>query len=127
MIRFSCPSCQKALKAPEEGAGRKISCPNCGQRLLIPSPPSPPVHAQDKTILGAPLPDWANPSSISPVEPGPEIGPANQKGQAIFGEDDKIQSARPKPYYRGEQATPQPPETLAIPAEEDDKWGQLEY
>src|SRR5262249_17765183 len=38
MIRFRCPSCQKVLKAPESGAGRKVSCPRCGQRVQIPLP-----------------------------------------------------------------------------------------
>jgi transcription elongation factor Elf1 len=36
MIRFACPSCRKHLKADDRGAGRKISCPRCGQRLRIP-------------------------------------------------------------------------------------------
>ena len=37
MIRFSCPTCQKVLKTLDEGTGRKINCPKCGQRLLVPS------------------------------------------------------------------------------------------
>jgi DNA-directed RNA polymerase subunit RPC12/RpoP len=43
MIRFACPNCGKHLKAPEERAGQKVSCPRCSQRLLIPShvPPAP--------------------------------------------------------------------------------------
>jgi hypothetical protein len=38
MIRFACPSCNKSLKAPDRGAGRKATCPRCGQGLLIPGP-----------------------------------------------------------------------------------------
>ena len=38
MIRFICSRCQKRLKAPDHGAGRNISCPRCGRRLLIPPP-----------------------------------------------------------------------------------------
>jgi hypothetical protein len=53
MIRFSCPTCGKRLKAPDHGVGRKTSCPRCGQRLLIPAP----VQAQNKTVLGQPMPD----------------------------------------------------------------------
>jgi DNA-directed RNA polymerase subunit RPC12/RpoP len=58
MIRFSCPTCGKHLKAPDHGVGRKTSCPRCGQRLLI----SPPVPAQDKAVLGEPVPGSASPS-----------------------------------------------------------------
>lgn len=48
MIRFRCPACQKRLKAPEEGAGRKTHCPRCGQSLHI----QPPAkgQAQDNII-----------------------------------------------------------------------------
>ncbi len=56
MIRFACPACRKILKAPDEGAGRKINCPKCGQRLLIP----PPVQVQNKTVLGESLPDTSD-------------------------------------------------------------------
>src|SRR5262245_17353616 len=39
MIRFSCPACQKVIKAPRAKAGQEAPCPNCSQRLLIPSAP----------------------------------------------------------------------------------------
>lgn len=50
MIRFKCPACQKILKAPDEGAGRKINCPKCGQRMLIPALERPATTT--KTMLG---------------------------------------------------------------------------
>src|SRR6266702_1232817 len=37
MIRFTCSNCHKGLKAPDRGAGRKTTCPNCGLRLLVPA------------------------------------------------------------------------------------------
>src|SRR5262245_60400283 len=47
MIRFSCPVCQQHLSARVGGAGEKIACPCCGQRLQIPTPrenrPTPPA------------------------------------------------------------------------------------
>lgn len=55
MIRFQCPTCQKALKAPAEWTGRKIKCTGCGQRLQVPQPTAP-LPAQNKTILGQNLP-----------------------------------------------------------------------
>lgn len=46
MIRFSCPVCQKHLKAPDNKGGVKVDCPKCGQRLQIPPP------QRSKTMLG---------------------------------------------------------------------------
>src|SRR5579875_3207583 len=67
MIHFACPACSKTLKAPDHGAGSKVKCPNCGQRLLVP----PPVRAQNKTILGQSIP---NPDDFpsSPRKPAPQ-------------------------------------------------------
>jgi ssDNA-binding Zn-finger/Zn-ribbon topoisomerase 1 len=45
MIYFACPSCQKHLKAPADGTGTKVSCPRCGQRILI------PPAARNPTVL----------------------------------------------------------------------------
>lgn len=61
MIRFQCPVCDKVLKAPDHGAGQKISCPKCGQRLLIPQP----APAANKTVLGRSLPESSS-SSVPP-------------------------------------------------------------
>jgi hypothetical protein len=65
VIRFSCPTCSKVLKAPDHGAGRKIACPGCGQRLLIP----PPLRVENKTVLGELMPD--SPASSIPSAPDP--------------------------------------------------------
>jgi hypothetical protein len=65
VIRFSCPACQKVLKAPDQGAGRKTHCPRCGQRLLIP----PPVRVENKTILGRPEPSTATHSPSLAADP----------------------------------------------------------
>ncbi len=40
-IHCRCPGCKKALEAPIQTAGKKINCPDCGQRLQIPAAPSP--------------------------------------------------------------------------------------
>lgn len=37
-ITVACPSCRKALKAPDNAAGRKVKCPGCGTALAIPAP-----------------------------------------------------------------------------------------
>jgi DNA-directed RNA polymerase subunit RPC12/RpoP len=66
MIRFKCPACQKILKVPDEGAGRKINCPKCGQRMLIPAPKRPATT--NKTMLAqlapSPAPVPTTPSHV---------------------------------------------------------------
>jgi dienelactone hydrolase len=37
-IKIECPVCKGAFAAPEEAAGRQVSCPKCGQKMLIPEP-----------------------------------------------------------------------------------------
>jgi DNA-directed RNA polymerase subunit RPC12/RpoP len=46
MIRYRCPKCKKALTANDAEAGAKLDCPQCGQRLQVPTQPL------NKTILG---------------------------------------------------------------------------
>ena len=60
MFRFQCPACKKRLKAPEDKAGAKISCPQCGHPQRIPRPPTAPPVAKPPTRGGAvgPTPDW---------------------------------------------------------------------
>ena len=57
MIRFACPTCQKVLKAPDEGAGRKVNCPKCSQRLIIP-PPARQQTVFNQSTAPAPPADW---------------------------------------------------------------------
>jgi DNA-directed RNA polymerase subunit RPC12/RpoP len=104
MIRFSCPTCRKALKAPDDGAGRKIPCPQCGQRLLIP----PPEQSRNKTVLG----NWS-PDSAGPMP----LGAATVQWQPS--------AAPPIPPVRRTPQPPQPPET----ASEKPEWvyGDLPY
>jgi hypothetical protein len=52
VIRFQC-TCGKVLKAPDHGIGRKVTCPRCGQRLLVPAP----VPVSSCTVLGKALRD----------------------------------------------------------------------
>jgi DNA-directed RNA polymerase subunit RPC12/RpoP len=50
MIHFSCPTCLKKLRAPEEMTGSKVRCPKCQQKLLVPPPVRSAAH--NKTVLG---------------------------------------------------------------------------
>lgn len=51
-IRFTCPHCHKALKAPDDKAGVKFPCPSCGQPIAV-----PPAHAVSATPRQVPLGD----------------------------------------------------------------------
>jgi DNA-directed RNA polymerase subunit RPC12/RpoP len=65
MIRFQCPNCLKVLKAPDNGVGKKVHCPRCRQRLLV---PSVPVQPRDETMLGRPIL-----GSVAPPMPQPDV------------------------------------------------------
>ncbi|MCH8840148.1 MAG: hypothetical protein IH831_05630 [Planctomycetes bacterium] len=42
-IRIECPHCGKGIKAPSKLAGKKSTCPGCGQQIEIPGIPIPVV------------------------------------------------------------------------------------
>jgi hypothetical protein len=65
MIRFSCPTCQQHLSAAPAGAGSKIPCPSCGQRLEVPAPPCRDVSAP-------PEPETDGRRPARPYPPAPE-------------------------------------------------------
>lgn len=62
LIRFACPKCGKALKAPPEFAGRVVRCarPTCRERLEVPEPlpdeelPDPPPRRRPPADRPAP-------------------------------------------------------------------------
>jgi hypothetical protein len=75
MIRFACPACQTVLQSPDPGAGNKVACPKCGQRLQIPGAPA----RRNRTVLGALLPKARPKVVVQPPEgaaPSPHKGPA---------------------------------------------------
>src|SRR5262245_59964192 len=45
-IRFACPVCKTAMKAPAQNAVQKLNCPKCGQRIQIPPPPRRTILAE---------------------------------------------------------------------------------
>ena len=69
MIRFSCPSCDTKMMAPEDKAGCKCSCITCKQRLQVPGAKTETT----KTVLGK-LETMPVVSSM-PVEKLPELMP----------------------------------------------------
>lgn len=68
MIHFSCPTCLKKLRTPEEMTGSKVRCPKCQQKLLVPPPVRSAAH--NKTVLGKIREEGATlaPNSLSDVQ-----------------------------------------------------------
>jgi DNA-directed RNA polymerase subunit RPC12/RpoP len=77
-IIFDCPKCEQELAVDSSGAGTEISCPSCGEKLIIPAnaPAAPPPSGPE----GGPLPVNAISSSAAakvemhlrvPVHTGP--------------------------------------------------------
>ncbi len=60
MIRFSCPVCQQHLSARDDGAGQKVACASCGQRLQIPAP------SESRPAPAAPWPAYQSPPDRAP-------------------------------------------------------------
>ena len=60
MIRFNCPTCQRAFEVPDNVAGRKAVCKNCRAPLVVPAA-----------------------TSVAPVSrPGPEVAGRTQESPA---------------------------------------------
>jgi hypothetical protein len=52
MLRFSCPTCQHHLEVLPGLAGTKVLCPQCGQKLRVPTPPKPVPSPTAHTVIG---------------------------------------------------------------------------
>lgn len=44
-IIFNCPKCEQELAVDSTGAGSEITCPSCGEKIVIPANSAPPVTA----------------------------------------------------------------------------------
>lgn len=55
-IQFHCPYCTAPIRVPDTAAGKKGTCPKCGEKLLVPriaAPPAPPVEPTETVSAGA--------------------------------------------------------------------------
>lgn len=76
-MRIDCPNCRKPLKASAEMAGKKIRCPQCDLRFILPaslgkSTPEPQTAPPEENRELQPLPQ-----SPTPVETSPQAGATN--------------------------------------------------
>ncbi|MBC7820515.1 MAG: hypothetical protein IAG10_26825 [Planctomycetaceae bacterium] len=64
-IQFNCPYCTVTIQVPDQAAGKKGTCPQCGTKVVVPMPKNaPPVEA-------APAP----PAFVPPPPPAPVFAP----------------------------------------------------
>jgi DNA-directed RNA polymerase subunit RPC12/RpoP len=55
-LSFTCPGCQKRLKAPPAMAGKRIGCPKCATAIKVPGPVAPKSNEDDWLSLDEPAP-----------------------------------------------------------------------
>lgn len=67
-IKFNCPSCSAAIKAPDTHAGQTLPCPKCGQPVVVAAAPAPTAVTSSPTPPT--LPQVEEPEPIDEV---PEI------------------------------------------------------
>jgi hypothetical protein len=73
MIHLTYPTCKKVLKVPDEEGGRKVSCPKCGQRMLIPQPEK--LAAGNRSVLGELTPSPLHGPTLVAAAQGEETTP----------------------------------------------------
>ena len=60
MIRFPCPHCNAALKAPDDGADQKSTCPGCQRSVTVPLSLDDEAQAAEIDTRGQrKIPRWA--------------------------------------------------------------------
>jgi DNA-directed RNA polymerase subunit M/transcription elongation factor TFIIS len=58
LVSFECSLCQTRMTARSADAGRKLECPDCGRRNVIPQPPKPVLRTQPASFEGEQLELW---------------------------------------------------------------------
>lgn len=89
-IEFRCSSCNRILRTPDESAGKKARCPECGAIVDIPAatPAGSAPQAAPGPLDPSPFPSGA--PSTPPEPSGPTFGATPSHGEAFGG-------ARPLP------------------------------
>lgn len=78
MIRITCSQCGKTIKAPDQHAGKKGRCPNCGNTIVLSVRPEPPqVQLTQQEVQSTPEPVSSIPDPV-PSAPKP-VSVGNRK------------------------------------------------
>ena len=71
-IQLNCPYCTVTIQVPDNAAGKKGTCPQCGTKVLVPVPkhaPPPPVASSQPPMF---TPQPAAPPSFAPPQFAPQ-------------------------------------------------------
>jgi len=102
-IRFRCVYCDRLLGISRRKAGAIVSCPQCKEKLIVPTPgPEDPAAAEDD----------------KETNEDPALAPAKREGAQLFERDDIDALLQPKPAYRVEAPKARPAAAGAAPVAE---------
>jgi len=65
-ISVTCPSCNRNLKAPQQAAGKRVKCPQCGKPITVPDN----IEKAKPTLKRAKPPKWMAPADVEDVAAG---------------------------------------------------------
>lgn len=91
-IRFRCVYCDKLLGIARRKAGAVVSCPHCGEKLIVPSP-EPDAAADEEAIKGT----------------DDDKALAATAGPQLFERADFESLLQPEPTFRSGDDEPPPP------------------
>src|SRR5437764_6779 len=75
-IRVRCPSCRRGLHIPDDLAGRRVTCPRCGNPVVVPQAEAVAAGeaAAGEAEAAEPsvpdVPDWPWPSRVGLISAG---------------------------------------------------------
>ncbi|MFM9963455.1 MAG: hypothetical protein ACKV2Q_19780 [Planctomycetaceae bacterium] len=116
-IQFNCPYCTVTIQVPDQAAGKKGTCPQCGTKIVVPIPKNaPPVDAASA------------PPAFEPPPPAPMFAPPPAPQQIPFAPPPPMpapgySSFPGMPYGFDPNQTSPPPRVLANAATEGMPFG----
>lgn len=72
-IQFQCPKCGTTVKTADAAAGKRGSCPQCKQPLLVPLVSAPDVGTAPPASAGVPVPGQAAAPAAAKVSPPAQV------------------------------------------------------
>lgn len=128
-IQFNCPYCTVTIQVPDQAAGKKGTCPQCGTKVVVPmpknAPPAEAAAAPPAFVPPPPAPVFApnmvpqhQPYAQQPAQPFPGYP---QSSGMPFGFDPNQQQPAPQGYPGPAGFAPMPPFVPASPTPTQDE------
>jgi predicted Zn finger-like uncharacterized protein len=93
-VRISCPSCNKALRVPDDSLGRKVRCPACSTAFTAEAPPEEETEGiQTAPTSGAAAPE---PGSDEEENEGVQQGPVPRRKRPPAAEEEEEDEDAPR-------------------------------